>query len=82
MIEKVKKPQGFAAISPERRKEISTLGGKAVPAEKRAFSVKAGLAAKAGSKGGKIKRPRSFTLDPDLASRASRMRKPKVKPQE
>ena len=78
MTEKVKKPQGFAAISPERRKEIATLGGKSVPAEKRAFSVKAGLAAKAGSKGGKTKRPRSFKQVPDFGYRATRMRKPKA----
>jgi general stress protein YciG len=70
--------KGFASMTPEKRKEIAILGGKAVPAEKRAFSTKKGLAAKAGAKGGKTKRPRSFTLDPDLASRASRMRKPKA----
>jgi len=56
MTDKPKKPRGFAAMSPEKRAEIARLGGKAVPAEKRTFSVKEGLASKAGSKGGKAKR--------------------------
>jgi general stress protein YciG len=56
MTDKPKKPKGFAAMSPEKRAEIARLGGKAVPAEKRAFSVKEGLASKAGSKGAKAKR--------------------------
>ena len=42
--------QGFASMTPEKRKEIAILGGKAVPAEKRAFSTKKGLAAKAGAR--------------------------------
>lgn len=48
------KPRGFAAISPERRREIAKLGGAAVPAEKRSFSKNPGLAASSGRLGGKI----------------------------
>ena len=44
--------RGFAAMSPERRREISKLGGVSVPNEKRAFSRDRELAVKAGRKGG------------------------------
>jgi len=50
------KKRGFAAIDPERHKEIASLGGKAIPPEKRAFSLNRELAAAAGRKGGKGKR--------------------------
>ena len=30
--------RGFAALSPERRRELAALGGKSVPPEKRSFS--------------------------------------------
>ena len=46
-----KKPRGFAALTPERRKEISSMGGKAVPAEKRYYADKAKASA-SGIKGG------------------------------
>jgi general stress protein YciG len=67
--------RGFAGMTPEKRKEIATKGGKAVPAEKRAFSTNKALAAKAGAIGGKKVRPnkRSFSLDPTLASRAGKI---------
>lgn len=44
--------RGFAAMTPERRREIASLGGQAVPAEKRAFSDRK-LAKIAGRRGGK-----------------------------
>jgi general stress protein YciG len=44
--------KGFAAMSPERRKEISRKGGASVPKEKRPFSKDRELAARAGKKGG------------------------------
>jgi len=47
-----KKKQGFAAMSPERVREISSKGGKAVPPEKRIFSVNRVLASQSGRKGG------------------------------
>ena len=53
MTDKPKKPRGFATMSVEKRIAIAKLGGKSVPPEKRAFSVKKGLAITAGSKGGK-----------------------------
>lgn len=67
--------RGFAGMTPEKRKEIATKGGKAVPPEKRAFSTNKALAAKAGALGGKKVRPskRSFSMDPTLASRAGKI---------
>ena len=44
--------RGFASLSPEQRREIASMGGKSVPAEKRAFSQNKELATKAGRKGG------------------------------
>lgn len=64
-----KSNRGFASMSPERRREIASMGGKAVRPESRSFSQDSGLAAKAGSKGGKSVKPsnRSFFRDRDLA---------------
>lgn len=45
--------RGFAAMSPERRREIAAKGGASVPAAKRSFSQVPGLAMSAGTKGGK-----------------------------
>jgi general stress protein YciG len=68
--------RGFAAMSPEKRKEIASKGGKSVPASKRAFLVNRDLAVKAGRKSGQARRPekRPFHLDRDLASRAGKKR--------
>ena len=49
---KLGKRRGFAAMSPERRKEISSLGGRNVPSEKRQFFINRELATLAGRKGG------------------------------
>jgi len=49
---KPKSRRGFAAMSPEKRREIAKLGGAAVPAERRAFSQAPDLASSAGRKGG------------------------------
>jgi general stress protein YciG len=67
--------RGFAGMTPEKRKEIATKGGKSVPKEKRAYSVNRDLASEAGKKGGKTARPskRSFSMDPALASRAGKI---------
>ncbi len=51
---KTSKPRGFAAISPERRREIASKGGLSVPAEKRSFSQDRDLASRSGATGGKI----------------------------
>ena len=78
MTEEVKdKPKimrGFAVIDPERRKEIASMGGKAVPAEKRTFARDREKARLAGASGGS-KVPaekRSFSTDKVLASEAGR----------
>lgn len=55
-----KRARGFAVMSPERRREIASLGGKAVPAHERSFSKDRTLAATAGRAGGEAgfgKRP-------------------------
>lgn len=39
-------------ITPERRREISSLGGKSIPPAKRSFSQNRELAREAGRKGG------------------------------
>ena len=44
--------RGFAAMDPERRREIARKGGASVPSEKRSFSQDRSLAAQAGRKGG------------------------------
>jgi general stress protein YciG len=46
-----KKPRGFAALTPERRRELASKGGKAVAPEKRYYANKANASA-AGFKGG------------------------------
>lgn len=51
-----RKPQGFAALSPERRREISSLGGRSVLPENRGFSRDRYLASSAGRKGGMTSR--------------------------
>jgi general stress protein YciG len=51
-----KKPRGFAAMSPEKRREIARLGGAAVPADRRSFSIDRSLAVRAGSIGGSLAR--------------------------
>ena len=49
MTEQIKR--GFAAMTPERIRELASAGGKAVPAHKRTFS-NLQAAAEAGRKGG------------------------------
>ena len=46
-----KKPRGFATLTPEGRRELASMGGKAAPAEKRYYADKANASA-AGFKGG------------------------------
>lgn len=49
---KPKLRRGFACMTPEKRREISTKGGASVPSHKRSFSKDKDLAASAGKKGG------------------------------
>lgn len=52
---KPKSRRGFAAMSPDRRREIARKGGASVPSEKRSFAKDRDLAASAGYKGGKAR---------------------------
>lgn len=47
-----KKKRGFAAISPERQREIASMGGRAVRPENRAYSRDPDLARRSAQKGG------------------------------
>lgn len=49
-------PRGFAALSPEQRREIARKGGASVPAAKRSFAQDRDLASQAGRKGGETSR--------------------------
>jgi general stress protein YciG len=53
-----RKPRGFAAISPERRREISAAGGKAAHAAGAAHQFTTEEAQAAGRKGGLAKHVR------------------------
>ena len=53
MTDKPKARKGFAAMSPEKQREIARKGGASVPADRRSFSQNRDLAASAGSLGGK-----------------------------
>lgn len=53
---KPKSRRGFAAMNPERRREIARKGGASVPGEKRSFAKDRDLAASAGRKGGESSR--------------------------
>jgi uncharacterized protein len=54
--DKPKSKRGFASMSPERQREIASMGGKSVAAENRAFSKQRDLAYEAGRKGGFTRR--------------------------
>lgn len=68
------KTRGFASMDPEKRRLISQMGGRAVPAEKRSYFVNRDLASKSGHKGGVSVAPerRSFSVNRELASTAGR----------
>lgn len=53
-----KQRRGFAAMTPERRREIAAKGGASIPAEKRQFSRDPAMAREAGRKGGLVSRGR------------------------
>jgi general stress protein YciG len=48
--------RGFAAMDPDRRREIAKRGGASVPGEKRSFAQNRDLAADAGRMGGAASR--------------------------
>jgi general stress protein YciG len=74
-IEKPKSKKGLASLSPERRRQIASMGGKSVPKEKRTFARDRDVASAAGKIGGRTIRPetRTFALYPDIASMAGRI---------
>lgn len=47
------KLRGFAAMTPERRREVARMGGKSIPPEKRWYARNREAASKAGKVGGK-----------------------------
>jgi uncharacterized protein len=66
--------RGFASMDTERQRQIASMGGKAVPDEKRSFSQNRLLAAAAGRKGGQSvpSAKRSFSQNRLLAAEAGR----------
>lgn len=74
MTAEVKSKRGFAAMTPERRKEIAAKGGRAGKPENRAFFKDKNLAVEAGAMGGRAvpAEARSFSRDPALAAHAGR----------
>jgi general stress protein YciG len=72
--EQHKSRRGFAAMSPERQREIARLGGKSVPRSSRSFFQNRQLAADAGRKGGRSVpgTKRSFSQNRTLAAEAGR----------
>lgn len=63
--------RGFAAMDPERQREIARKGGRSVPDEKRSFSQNRELAAAAGRKGGQ-ESGGNFAHDRERAAAAGR----------
>jgi uncharacterized protein len=63
--------RGFAAMDPERQREIPRKGGRSVPDEKRSFSQNRELAAAAGRKGGQ-ESGGNFANDRERAAAAGR----------
>lgn len=51
--------RGLAAMSQEKRREIASMGGRAVAKEKRAFVTNDGLASRAGAAGGKARKDKT-----------------------
>jgi general stress protein YciG len=75
--------RGFASMTPERRRQIASMGGKAVKPENRSFSRNRKLATESGRKGGSSVKPenRSFSIDKAFASKCGRKggKSPKTK---
>lgn len=68
------KNRGFASMTPERRREIASRGGKSVSPANRAFARNPELATEAGRKGGQNLAPeaRAYSKDRGLASAAGK----------
>lgn len=74
MTQPTKQKRGFAAMTPERRRELASMGGRALKPEQRSFSRNPDLAASAGRKGGLAVDPakRTFSINHDMAVDAGR----------
>ena len=74
MTATTKQKRGFAAMTPERQREIASMGGRALKPEQRSFSRNLELAASAGRKGGLAVDPakRTFIVNHDMAVDAGR----------
>lgn len=66
--------RGFASMTPEKRRQIASMGGKAVKKENRSFSKDRKLAVEAGRKGGMLvlASNRSFARDRKFAAECGR----------
>ena len=66
--------RGFASMTPEKRRQIASMGGKAVKKENRSFSRNRKLAVDAGRKGGMlvIASNRSFARNRAFAAECGR----------
>lgn len=66
--------RGFASMTPEKRRQIASMGGKAVKKENRSFSKDRNLAVAAGRKGGLLvlASNRSFARDRKYAAECGR----------
>lgn len=67
-----KRKRGFASMDLQRRREIASLGGRAVKPENRAYFKNRELAAKSGAKGGTATpaEKRAYSKDRELAVRS------------
>ncbi len=74
MTDSTKSRRGFAAMDPERQREIAAMGGRAVDPTKRSFSQNNDLARRAGRKGGLAVDPakRNFSVNRELSIAAGR----------
>lgn len=63
MTDAPKKPRGFAALTPERRREISAMGGKAGAGTARGFAVMdPARVQELGRKGGSVPKKKALTV--------------------
>lgn len=74
MSDNHKARRGFAAMDPERLREIASKGGSNTPADKRTFSYRRELAVEAGRKGGANvpAEKRAYSRDTELAASSGR----------
>ena len=62
--------RGFASMKQERQRQIASMGGRAVPDEKRSFSQNRRLAAEAGRKGGQASHHGTIEVESAMPDRS------------